>query len=83
MNPAVLVAAQEAGISEIYRVGGAQAIAALAYAISDHSRYASILPPAGSLRFHKLYEPSCRSYFTSGAVKAKRNRPRIFFLLDR
>ena len=29
--PAVLVAAQEAGISEIYRVGGAQAIAALAY----------------------------------------------------
>ncbi|MBU6228538.1 MAG: histidinol dehydrogenase [Cyanobacteria bacterium REEB459] len=30
-NPAVLVAAQVAGISEIYRVGGAQAIAALAY----------------------------------------------------
>jgi histidinol dehydrogenase len=29
--PAVLVAAQEAGVSEIYRVGGAQAIAALAY----------------------------------------------------
>jgi len=29
--PAVLVAAQEAGIAEIYRVGGAQAIAALAY----------------------------------------------------
>ncbi|MGL4882720.1 MAG: histidinol dehydrogenase [Waterburya sp.] len=31
MNPAVLVAAQEAGVTEIYRVGGAQAIAALAY----------------------------------------------------
>lgn len=31
INPAVLVAAQEAGIQEIYRVGGAQAIAALAY----------------------------------------------------
>lgn len=31
INPAVLVAAQEAGISEIYRVGGAQAIGALAY----------------------------------------------------
>lgn len=29
--PAVLVAAQEAGVQEIYRVGGAQAIAALAY----------------------------------------------------
>jgi len=31
INPAVLVAAQEAGIEEIYRVGGAQAVAALAY----------------------------------------------------
>ena len=31
LNPAVLVAAQEAGVSEIYRVGGAQAIGALAY----------------------------------------------------
>jgi len=31
INPAVLVAAQEAGVEEIYRVGGAQAVAALAY----------------------------------------------------
>lgn len=31
ISPAVLVAAQEAGITEIYRVGGAQAIAALAF----------------------------------------------------
>ncbi|MBD3881534.1 histidinol dehydrogenase [Phormidium tenue FACHB-886] len=31
VNAAVLVAAQEAGVQEIYRVGGAQAIAALAY----------------------------------------------------
>lgn len=31
INPSVLVAAQEAGVQEIYRVGGAQAIAALAY----------------------------------------------------
>jgi histidinol dehydrogenase len=31
VHPAVLVAAQEAGVQEIYRVGGAQAIAALAY----------------------------------------------------
>ncbi|KAB8319211.1 histidinol dehydrogenase [Tolypothrix campylonemoides VB511288] len=31
VNSAVLVAAQEAGVQEIYRVGGAQAIAALAY----------------------------------------------------
>ncbi len=31
INPAVLLAAQIAGVSEIYRIGGAQAIAALAY----------------------------------------------------
>jgi histidinol dehydrogenase len=31
INPVVLVAAQEAGVHEIYRVGGAQAIGALAY----------------------------------------------------
>ncbi|MEL6159433.1 MAG: histidinol dehydrogenase [Cyanobacteria bacterium J06627_32] len=31
LSPAVLVAAQEAGVEEIYQVGGAQAIAALAY----------------------------------------------------
>jgi histidinol dehydrogenase len=31
VNPAILVAAREAGIDEIYRVGGAQAIAAMAY----------------------------------------------------
>lgn len=31
ISPAVLVAAQESGVEEIYQVGGAQAIAALAY----------------------------------------------------
>lgn len=31
ISPAVLVAASEAGVTEIYRVGGAQAVAALAY----------------------------------------------------
>jgi histidinol dehydrogenase len=31
INPYILVAASEAGVKEIYRVGGAQAIAALAY----------------------------------------------------
>lgn len=31
VNPAILVAAREAGIQNVYRVGGAQAIAAMAY----------------------------------------------------
>ncbi|WP_024833076.1 histidinol dehydrogenase [Ruminiclostridium josui] len=31
INPAILVAAREAGVDEIYRAGGAQAVAAMAY----------------------------------------------------
>lgn len=31
VNPAILVAAREAGVQEVYRVGGAQAVAAMAY----------------------------------------------------
>lgn len=31
VNPAILVAAREAGVEEVYRAGGAQAIAAMAY----------------------------------------------------
>ena len=34
--PLVLAAAKLAGVDEIYRVGGAQAIAALAYGTADH-----------------------------------------------
>ncbi len=36
LNPLVLVAAELAGVSEIYRLGGAQAIAALAYGTAEH-----------------------------------------------
>ncbi len=35
-NPDLLAACQAIGVSEVYRVGGAQAIAALAYGIPDH-----------------------------------------------
>ncbi len=45
VNPAVLVAAQEAGIQEIYRVGGAQAIAALAYGTETIPRVDVITGP--------------------------------------
>ncbi len=37
LNPLVLAAARRAGVSEIYRVGGAQAVAALAYGTRDAS----------------------------------------------
>lgn len=45
INPAVLVAAQEVGIQEIYRVGGAQAIAALAYGTETIPRVDVITGP--------------------------------------
>ena len=35
-NPLVLLAAHIAGVDEIYRIGGAQAIAALAYGTGYH-----------------------------------------------
>jgi histidinol dehydrogenase len=46
--PAVLVAAQVAGIQEIYRVGGAQAIGALAYGTATIPRVELIVGPGNS-----------------------------------
>jgi histidinol dehydrogenase len=48
INPLVLVAADLAGISEIYRVGGAQAIAALAYGTETIKPVAKIVGPGNA-----------------------------------
>jgi histidinol dehydrogenase len=45
INPAVLVAAQEAGVSEIYKMGGAQAIAAMAFGTETVPRVDKIFGP--------------------------------------
>ena len=45
INPAVLVAANEAGVDEIYRVGGAQAIAAMAFGTQSIPRVDKIVGP--------------------------------------
>ncbi|MGG5252029.1 histidinol dehydrogenase [Neobacillus sp. SM06] len=45
LPPAVLVAAKEAGVKEIYKVGGAQAIAALAYGTESISTVDKITGP--------------------------------------
>ncbi|MFV0528943.1 MAG: histidinol dehydrogenase [Lachnospiraceae bacterium] len=45
VNPATLVAAAEAGIDAIYKVGGAQAIAALAYGTSSIPKVSKIVGP--------------------------------------
>ncbi|MCX8281971.1 histidinol dehydrogenase [Phyllobacterium sp. 0TCS1.6C] len=48
LNPLVLVAARLAGVSEIYRVGGAQAIAALAYGTGTIAPVAKIVGPGNA-----------------------------------
>ncbi len=45
VNPAVLVAANEAGVNEIYKVGGAQAIGALAYGTDCIKKVDKIVGP--------------------------------------
>lgn len=47
-NPAVLVAAKIAGVSEIYRVGGAQAIGALAYGTETIKPVSKIVGPGNA-----------------------------------
>ncbi|MDF2371641.1 MAG: histidinol dehydrogenase [Rhizobiaceae bacterium] len=48
LNPLVLAAARLAGVSEIYRVGGAQAIAALAYGTQTIAPVAKIVGPGNA-----------------------------------
>ena len=48
MNPLVLAAAHLAGVSEIYRIGGAQAVAALAYGTASVPPVAKIVGPGNA-----------------------------------
>ena len=48
LNPLVLAAAELAGVDEIYRVGGAQAIAALAYGTQSIAAVAKIVGPGNA-----------------------------------
>jgi histidinol dehydrogenase len=48
INPAVLAAARMAGVEEIYRIGGAQAIAALAYGTATIAPVAKIMGPGNA-----------------------------------
>jgi histidinol dehydrogenase len=48
MNPLVLAAARIAGVDEVYRVGGAQAIAALAYGTETIAPVAKIMGPGNA-----------------------------------
>ena len=48
LNPLVLAAARIAGVSEIYRIGGAQAVAALAYGTETVAPVAKIVGPGNA-----------------------------------
>ncbi len=48
VNPAVLAAAHLAGVSEVYRIGGAQAVAALAYGTESIEPVAKIAGPGNA-----------------------------------
>ena len=48
LNPLVLAAAQLGGVDEIYRVGGAQAVAALAYGTATIAPVAKIVGPGNA-----------------------------------
>ncbi|MGE3712513.1 MAG: histidinol dehydrogenase, partial [Hyphomicrobiaceae bacterium] len=48
LNPLVLVAAELAGVSEIYRIGGAQAVAALAYGTETVAPVVKIVGPGNA-----------------------------------
>ncbi|MEI7806686.1 MAG: histidinol dehydrogenase [Hyphomicrobiales bacterium] len=48
LNPLVLAAAKLAGVDEIYRVGGAQAVAALAYGTASIAPVAKIVGPGNA-----------------------------------
>ncbi|MCL4151471.1 UNVERIFIED_CONTAM: hypothetical protein GTU68_058166, partial [Idotea baltica] len=48
LNPLVLAAAKVAGVSEIYRIGGAQAVAALAYGTETIAPVAKIVGPGNA-----------------------------------
>ncbi|MEJ0088227.1 MAG: histidinol dehydrogenase [Limisphaerales bacterium] len=48
INPAILFAARTAGVTEIYRIGGAQAIAAMAYGTKTIRRVQKIFGPGNA-----------------------------------
>src|SRR5690606_24607743 len=48
LNPLVLAAAELAGIEEVYRIGGAQAIAALAYGTETIQPVSKIVGPGNA-----------------------------------
>ena len=71
-SPEVLAAASMLGVSEFYRVGGAQAIAALAYGTKNIARVDKIVGPGNSYvtAAKKLVSFDCAIDFLAGPTEA-------------
>ena len=66
VNPAVLVAAKEAGADEIYKMGGAQAVAAMAFGTESIPRVDKITGP-GNI-FVALAKKACFGYVSIDSI---------------
>ena len=66
VNPAVLAAAKEAGADEIYKIGGAQAIAAMAFGTQSIPRVDKITGP-GNI-FVALAKKACFGYVSIDSI---------------
>jgi histidinol dehydrogenase len=65
-EPAVMAAALEAGVTRLFRVGGAHAVAALAYGTETVPRVDKIVGPGTSPRPKPWWPPIARSISTPG-----------------
>src|ERR1700726_4222274 len=70
LNPLVLAAADLGGVSEIYRIGGAQAVAALAYGTATIAPVAKIVGP-GRARCERAIDPDHRFQTGGGGGRAR------------
>ena len=72
LNPLVLAAAKLAGVEEIYRIGGAQAVAALAFGTQTIAPVAKIVGPGNAY----VAAAKRQVFGTVGIDSHRRARPR-------
>src|SRR3977135_1188843 len=78
LNPLVLAAAQLAGIDEIYRIGGAQAVAALAYGTETIAPAAKIVGPGTA-----VWAPAKRLVFGKVGIDMIAGPSEVLILADK
>jgi histidinol dehydrogenase len=77
LHPAVLCAARLAGVERIYRVGGAQAVAALAYGTESVARVDKIAGPGNA-----YVQEAKRQVFGQVAIDAEAGPSEVFIVAD-